>query len=55
MIIQLNNPKRGDKVTITRELKFGKGPYTETLKICAVWDGKIMLEDGEIVKYYSKN
>lgn len=54
MLILLDNPKKGDKLTVTREYHFGKGEYTEICKIVAVWDGKIMLETGETFHYFPK-
>ncbi len=54
MVILLDNPKKGDKVTVTRELEFDKGDYTEIRTIAAVWDGKIMLDNGETFRFFSK-
>lgn len=55
MLILLDNRKKGDKLTVTRDLDFGKGKHTQICKIAAVWDGKIMLGTGETFRYYSKN
>lgn len=54
MIILLDNPKRGDKITITREYEFGKGEYTEVRTIVVVWNGIITLDDGYKFRYYEK-
>lgn len=55
MLILLDNPKRGDKVTVTREYDFGKGKYTEVRTIVAVFNGKIMLDDGDTFWFFPKN
>lgn len=51
MLVNIKNPKKGDKVTLTREYNFGKGEYTETHTIVSVWGDNLMIDTGEIFKH----
>lgn len=51
-MINLKNPKKGQKITLQREYDFNKGTYTQTYTIVAVFNGQIMLDSGETFHYF---
>lgn len=54
MLIFLDNPKKGDKLEVTREYLFDKGTYTETRTIVTVLKNKIILDDGDSFHYFQR-
>ncbi len=55
MLLLLDNPKKGDKLTLIREYAFGKGEYKETCKIVSVYNQQVLLDNGETYRYFKKS